>query len=146
MPIGIAPNARSKFAKHDYDPSDMDNAPALDLPFNPGTQIKGYSVINEPNVQIIIEDFLPGSEFQWTFVHDEYQYVISGEIEIEVFEPPLYAESTKTTMKAGSIYSFPVGARMHVKVVGDEPYRHICFCPPSPDYPFPTVEELRGNT
>ena len=146
MPIGLAPNDRSKFQVYQYEASDMSGADLFDLPFNPGTKIRGYTAFDEPACQVIIEDFMPGTEFQWTFTHDEYQYAISGEIEIEVFEPPLYAESTKTTFKAGSVYLFPVGSRMHVKVIGDEPYRHICFCPPSPGYPFPSVEDVRKGS
>lgn len=146
MPIGLAPNPRSRFQAHDIDHAALDSAPALPLPFQQGVQnIRGYSAISQPSVQIIIEDFLPGTEFTWVFTHDEYQYCLAGEIEIEVWEPPLYTESTRTRLKAGSVYSFPVGARMHVRVLGDQPFRHICFCPPNPGYPFPTIDELRAG-
>lgn len=144
MPIGLAPTARSAFKAHDIDNAALDGAPLFDLPFNPGVQVRGYSAINQPNCQVIIEDFMPGSNFVWTFAHDEFQYTLSGAIEIEVFMPPLYSESVKTRLSTGSVYTFPVGARMHVSVVSAEPYRHICFCPPSPDYPFPTWEALSG--
>ena len=144
MPIGLAPTARSSFAAHTIDHAAMDNAPLLDLPFNPGVQIRGYSAINQPNCQVIIEDFMPGDSFQWTFTHDEMQYCISGEMEVEVYLPPLYAEVVKTKIVPGTVYTYPVGARKHVKVTGSEPCRHICFCPPSPDYPFPTLEDLKA--
>lgn len=144
MTNGLAPNPRSKFKAYDYDPADMEGTEWFDLPFNPGAKIRGYTVVNEANCQIVYEDFMPGSEFQWTFIHDEFQYAVAGEIEIEVFEPPLFQESTVTRFKAGTVCSFPLGARMHVKVIGDEPFRHICFCSPNPDYPFPTIEALRG--
>lgn len=145
MPVGLAPNPRSKFRHHRIDHRALDGAPAMPLPFQVGEQkIRGYSAISEPTVQIIIEDFLPGTEFSWVFTHDEYQYCISGAIDIEVWEPPLYQESTRARLEAGSVYSFPVGARMHVKVVGTEPFRHICFCPPNPGYPFPTLEEMKA--
>jgi quercetin dioxygenase-like cupin family protein len=143
MPIGLAPTARSSFEAHDIDHAAMDSAPLLDLPFNPGVKIRGYSAINQPNCQIIIEDFMPGDEFDWVFVHDEMQYCLSGEMEVTVYLPPLYSEVIKARIKPGTIYSYPVGARKHVKVIGDEPFRHICFCPPSPNYPFPTLSELK---
>lgn len=143
MPIGLAPTARSGFAVHEIDHAALDAAPLLDLPFNEGIKIRGYSAINEPNMQIIIEDFMPGDEFEWTFVHDEFQYCVSGEMQLEVWLPPLYAEHHKVHIKPGMLYSYPAGARKKVKVIGDEPLRHICFCPPSPDYPFPTLEELK---
>jgi quercetin dioxygenase-like cupin family protein len=144
MPVGLAPTTRSGFDFHTVDEAALDTAPQFDVPFNPGAKLRGYSCINQPNCQVIVEDFMPGTEFAWTFVHDEMQYCISGEIEIEVFLPPLYAESTKTRLTAGTVYTFPLGARMHVKVIGDVPFRHLCFCPPSPDYPFPTLDQLKG--
>lgn len=143
MPIGLAPTQRSGFSFHYIDHDALDKAPLVDLPFNPGVKIRGYSAINQPNCQVIIEDFMPGDEFSWVFAHDEMQYCISGEMEVEVRLPPLYSEVVKATIKAGCIYTYPVGARKHVKVTGSEPFRHICFCPPSPDYPFPTLEDLK---
>jgi quercetin dioxygenase-like cupin family protein len=143
MPIGLAPTARSSFEKHTVDNAAMDSAPMFDLPFNPGVKIRGYSAINQPNVQVIIEDFMPGSEFTWVFTHDEFQVALSGEMELEVHLPPLYTEVVKTTVRAGDIYSYPLGARKRVKVTSKEPFRHICFCPPSPNYPFPTLAELK---
>jgi quercetin dioxygenase-like cupin family protein len=144
-PIGLAPTARSKFAVHSIDHAAMDRAPLFDLPFSPGVKIRGYSATNQPNCQVIIEDFMPGTEFWWTFAHDEFQYVLSGEMELEVYLPPLYSEVIKRRIKAGDVFTYPVGARKHVKVIGDKPVRHICFCPPSPDYPFPTYESLIGQ-
>lgn len=145
MPIGLAPTARSTFAVHIVDDAAIDAAPLLDLPFNPGVRIRGYSAINQPNCQVIVEDFMPGDEFDWTFTHDEFQYCISGEMEVEVFLPPLYAETVKAHITPGTVFTYPLGARKHVKVIGDQPFRHLCFCPPSPDYPFPTHAELTGQ-
>jgi quercetin dioxygenase-like cupin family protein len=122
----------------------LDDAPLLDLPFNPGIRIRGYSAINQPNCQVIIEDFMPGDSFEWTFVHDEMQYCISGEMEVEVYLPPLYSDVVKATIGPGTVYTYPVGARKHAKITSSEPFRHICFCPPSPDYPFPTLDDLKA--
>jgi quercetin dioxygenase-like cupin family protein len=143
MPIGLAPTPRSSFDAHTIDNAALDRAPLFDLPFNPGVKIRGYSAINQPNCQVIIEDFLPGSEFWWTFAHDEFQVALTGEMEVEVYLPPLYTEVIKRTIRAGDIFTYPVGARKHVKVTGSVPFRHICFCPPSPDYPFPTLADLK---
>lgn len=145
MPVGLTPSPYSKFKVHKIRPEDMETAALLDLPFNPGVQIKGYKTeIDEPAAQVIVEDFLPGSEFSWQFMHDELQYAISGAIDIEVFLPPLFAESVKKRLDAGCVYLLPAGARMHVSVVGDEPYRHICICVPNPGYPFPEAESMTG--
>lgn len=143
MPIGLAPTPRSRFEAHTIDHEALDSAPCFDLPFNPGVRIRGYSAINQPNCQVIIEDFMPGDTFEWTFAHDEMQYCISGEMEVEVSLPPLYSEVMKAKIVPGTVYTYPVGARKHVTVTGSEPFRHICFCPPSPDYPFPTLSDLQ---
>lgn len=145
MPVGLAPSQPSRFEAHTIDHAALDGAPLLEIPFNPGVHIRGYSAINQPNCQVIIEDFLPGTEFEWTFVHDEMQYAISGEMEVEVSLPPLYSETIKTRITPGTVYTYPLGARKKLKVVSDVPFRHICFCPPSPNYPFPTLEELKGG-
>jgi quercetin dioxygenase-like cupin family protein len=145
MPVGLAPSQPSRFEAHTIDHAALDGAPLLEIPFNPGVHIRGYSAINQPNCQVIIEDFLPGTEFEWTFVHDEMQYAISGEMEVEVSLPPLYSETIKTRITPGTVYTYPLGARKKLKVVSDVPFRHICFCPPSPNYPFPTLDELKGG-
>jgi len=142
MPRGLAPTERSSFEAHNINYAALDASALLDLPFSDEVKICGYTAINQRNCQIIIEDFMPGDEFWWTVVSDEQQYCLSGEMELEVYLPPLYCEVVKTTIKTGTVYSYPVGARKHVKVTSDEPVRHICFCAPSPNYPFPTIEEM----
>lgn len=142
--IGLAPGPRSSFEKHSIDEAFLDRQAVFDVPFNPGAKIRGYSAINQPNCQVIIEDFMPGVEFSWTFVHDEFQYCLSGEMDLEVWLPPLYGASTRTRVRPGDVYVYPVGARKHVKVVGSRPFRHICFCPPSPNYPFPPYPSAPG--
>jgi quercetin dioxygenase-like cupin family protein len=144
MPIGLAPTAYSKFGHHKIDNATMDKSPQFELPFNPGVMLRGYSCINEPNCQVIIEDFMPGEEFWWTVPHDEFQYCLSGEMDLEVFMPPLYSEKAVVRVSAGSVYTLPAGARFHVKVIGDQPFRHICFCPPSPNYPYISYEDAKN--
>jgi quercetin dioxygenase-like cupin family protein len=141
--IGLAPSARSVFAKHSIDNAFLESLQQFDVPFNPGAKLRAYTAINQPNCQVIIEDFMPGAEFTWVFPHDEFQFCLSGEMDLQVWLPPLYEQPMKTRMKAGDVYTYPVGARKHVKVIGSEPYRHICFCPPSPNYPFPRYVERK---
>lgn len=59
--------------------------------------------------------------------------------------PALYSESVKTRIVPGTIYTYPLGAREKLKPVSDVPFRRICFCPPSPNYPFPTLANLKGD-
>lgn len=146
MTRGLAPNQRSTFEISNLDESAMLAAPLMDLPFNENVQIRGYTAVNQPNCQIIVEDFMPGQTLEWVFTHDEMQYCLSGEMDLTVWLPPLYQETVTTKVKAGSMYTFPIGARMKLTVTSAEPLRHICFCPPSPNYPFPTLAELAGKT
>lgn len=141
--IGLAPTARSAFAKHSIDSEFLESVQQFDVPFNPGAKLRAYTAINQPNCQVIVEDFMPGAEFTWVFPHDEFQYCLSGEMELEVWLPPLYSEPMKMRIRAGDVYTYPVGARKHVKVIGTKPYRHICFCPPSPNYPFTEYVERK---
>ena len=143
---GLSPSQRSIFDSHVIDHDALENAPSFDLPFNPGIKVRGYSAINQPNCQIIIEDFFPGDEFEWQFAHDEMQYCISGQMELKVWLPPLYSDVIETTILPGTVYSYPIGARKRVKILGDEVFRHICFCPPSPNYPFPTIEQIKNES
>lgn len=142
---GLAPAQRSSFESHLIDQKALEEAPEFDLPFNPGIKVRGYSAINQPNCQIIIEDFFPGDEFEWQFSHDEMQYCISGSMDLKVWLPPLYSDVIETTILPGTVYSYPIGARKRVKILGDEVFRHICFCPPSPNYPFPTIDEIKDR-
>ena len=141
---GAAPSPRSAFEAHKIDHDVMEKAQLLDLPFSDGIKIRGYSAINQPNCQVIIEDFFPGDEFEWQFAHDEIQYCLSGSMQLTVWSPPLFAERVDTVIEPGTLYNYPIGTRKRVKVLGDEPFRHICLCPPSPNYPFPTADDVRA--
>lgn len=135
----------SRFRVHKIDPRDMTEAKAIPLPFNPGVDIKLYGTeIDEPAAQVIIEDFLPGSEINWVFPHDELQYCLSGKAEIEFWMPPLYQEKETAVLEAGSVYLLPQGGRMRIRVIGDEPFRHICICVPNPGYPVETAAAIRA--
>ena len=102
---GAAPSPRSAFEAHKIDHDVMEKAPLLDLPFSDGIKIRGYSAINQPNCQVIIEDFFPGDEFEWQFPHDEIQYCLSGSMQLTVWSPPLYAERVDTVIEPGTLYN-----------------------------------------
>ena len=70
---GAAPSPRSAFEAHKIDHDVMEKAPLLDLPFSDGIKIRGYSAINQPNCQVIIEDFFPAMNLSGSS-HDEIQY------------------------------------------------------------------------
>ena len=142
--MGLAGIEYSRFRVHHFKESDMEAATEFPLPFNPGVTIKGYGTeVDEPAGQIVIEDFLPGSKFSWQFAHDEMQYAISGRAHIMFYHPPLYSDVVEADLGPGSMYLLPNGGRMEIEVVGDEPYRHVCFCFPGPKYPFPPAASMK---
>jgi len=126
----------SRFAIYHVDEADVADSPTFPFPFVDGSQFRAVNVgIDEPATQVNFEDFLPGPEIPWTLFHDEIQYVVSGRAEIEYWLPPLMAQTGKVEAGPGSIYLLPRGCRVIWRVLGDEPFRHLCICVPNPGYP-----------
>ena len=90
-------------------------------------------------MQVNFEDFLPGPDIVWSMFHDEVQYVTSGRAEITFHLPPLMQETGTAIAGPGSIYLLPRGARIRWRVLGGEPFRHLCVCIPNPGYPIPVA-------
>ena len=89
---------------------------------------------DEPGASTGVEDFRPGDEVDWSFFHDEVQYITKGKAELTYSLPPLHRRWYKTTAEVGSIYLIPRGARVKFKVIGDEPYRHLFVIMPGGFY------------
>lgn len=136
----------SKFRMYKVDDADLDEAPFFQFPFVEGSQFRAVNVgIDEPCVQVNFEDFMPGVEIPWTLFHDEVQYVTSGRAEIEYWLPPLMQEHGVVTAEPGCIYIMPRGCRVIWRVLGDEPFRHLCVCFPNPGYPIATARSMAGR-
>ena len=133
-----------KFAAYRYEAGDLDAEPDLEFPFVPGSRFRAATIgIDQPAVQINLEDFYKGADIPWTLAHDEVHTVISGECEIEYHLPPLMLDTGKVTVRAGDAYYMPRGCRVVWRVLSDEPFRHYCICFPNPGYPIPTVRSQR---
>lgn len=129
-----------KFAHYHYDAADLADAADLEFPFVPGSRFRAVNTgIDEPALQVNLEDFFPGEDIPWTLAHDEVHYVISGECEIDYALPPLMLERGTVTVKAGSTYYLPKGCRVVWRVTSDAPFRHFCYCFPNPGYPIPVA-------
>lgn len=130
-----------KFAVYHYDDGDLASEPNLTFPFVEGSRFRAANIgIDEPAVQINLEDFYKGKDIPWTLAHDEVHLVVSGECEIEYHLPPLMIESGTVRVKAGDVYYMPRGCRVVWRVLSDEPFRHHCVCFPNPGYPIPLVK------
>jgi hypothetical protein len=138
--------AWSKFAHYHYDETDLDDEPDMEFPFVPGSRFRAINIgVDEPAMQVNLEDFFKGVDIPWTLAHDEAHYVVQGECEVEVHMPPLMLESTKIIAKAGTTYFLPRGCRVVWRVLSEEPFRHLCFCYPNPSYPIPVARSKRAE-
>jgi hypothetical protein len=134
-----------RFAHYVYNAADLETEPDLEFPFVPGSRFRAANTgIDEPALQVNLEDFVKGVDIPWTLSHDEAHYVISGICEIEYHLPPLMIETGKVIAKAGDTYYMPRGCRVVWRVLSDEPFRHLCFCFPNPGYPIPVVRSKRS--
>lgn len=134
----------SRFRIYTFENKDLDSAASFPFPFIAGSRFKAVNTgIDEPAVQVNFEDFYPGPDIVWSMFHDEVQYVTSGRAEITFHLPPLMQATGKVTAGPGSIYLLPRGARIVWRVLGDQPFRHLCVCIPNPGYPIPIANSAR---
>ena len=101
--------------------------------------------IDEPACQINWEDWLPGPDIWWSMNHDEVHVVTKGRAEVEYWQAPLLQEHGLVIAEVGDVYYLPRGARIRWRVLGDEPFRHLCICYPNPGYPIPVAASLGGG-
>lgn len=90
--------------------------------------------VNDEKAFVGFEDWRPEAQSQtaWTFTHDEVHYAISGKAEITYTTPPWHTSDSKKTIivEKGMTYLIPRGIRWNRKVIGNEPYRHLCVIMP----------------
>ena len=98
--------------------------------FRTGSRFGVTRQLTSPTVRSSSRTFFPAMNLSGSFP-DEIQYCLSGSMQLTVWSPPLYAERVDTVIEPGTLYNYPIGTRKRVKVLGDEPFRHICFCPPA---------------
>lgn len=88
------------------------------------------SRIATPVARILFEEWRAEAQSttSWTFPHYEVHYALKGKAEITYTQLPLHLAETKRTItvQAGDVYLIPIGTRWTRKVIGDEPYQHLC--------------------
>ena len=136
----------ANFRMYKVEDSDLDDSPTFPFPFIDGSAFKAINCgIDEPSCQINFEDWLPGPDIWWSMNHDEVQYVTKGRAEITYWLAPLMQETGTVIAEPGCIYLLPRGARIRWRVLGDEPFRHLCICYPNPSYPIPIAKSMGGG-
>ena len=61
---------------------------------------------DEPGATTGVEDFRPGDEVEWSFYHDEVQYILKGKADIAYSLPPLHQRWLRPRLKRGVFISF----------------------------------------
>ena len=136
----------SNFGYYKPQDSDLDHAEKWAFPFIEGSQFRAINVgIDEPACQINCEDWLPGPDIWWSMNHDEVHVVTKGRAEVEYWLAPLMQENKMVIAEVGDVYYLPRGARIRWRVLGDEPFRHLCICYPNPGYPVPKAKSVGGG-
>jgi hypothetical protein len=89
------------------------------------------SRIISPVARIVFEEWRPEAQAtdSWTFPFYEVHYALKGKAEITYTSPPYHFSETKRTItvEAGDVYLIPIGTRWTRKVIGNEPYLHLCI-------------------
>ena len=74
-----------------------------------------------------LEHFAPGETVTWSFMGDEWHYILKGEAEVTYsLGATMHTEERKMTVKGGDLYLIPAGARLTWKVAPGEPLLHLC--------------------
>ena len=121
----------SKFKVYNVDPKDLKRFEVKAR--NESMDIAFYT--DEPGATTGVEDFYPGTTFEWDFMHDEVQYILLGKAVITYSLPPLHDKVQKTTAQKGSIYLVPRGTHAKFRIVSKAPYRHLFVVMPGGFYP-----------
>lgn len=146
----MQPLTHSSFRYYKYEPRDLDDLDAEPVEMLGGGLQRMALAVDEPALQVVIEDFFPGAEYRWTTFLDQVDWVVEGRCEITVEEPPDYERSQTIIAEAPSLYLLPRGTRVIWRPLGERPFRHISFDFPNPGFTVPWAKSLaeggNGNT
>jgi hypothetical protein len=140
----VQPLVYSTFRYYKYDASDIDAIDPEPVEMLGGGLQRMAGVVNEPAVQIVIEDFFPGSEYRWTTFLDQVDWVVDGSCEITVELPPDYDRRETVVVEAPGLYLLPRGTRVIWRPLGDRPFRHISFDFPNPGFTIPMAASVQA--
>lgn len=92
------------------------------------------TAINVPEAWVGVEDFLPRSEFHWSFHYNEVHLVLQGKAEITYTLAANPDRVFTAVAEKGDTYLIPCGARVTWKVTSEEPFRHYFVIMPRYQY------------
>jgi mannose-6-phosphate isomerase-like protein (cupin superfamily) len=133
----------SKFSLASLPLDELDQAELEPYPTKPESMFRWKIVFSEPACQVVVEDWFKGHDIEWTYWIDTIMYVISGEGEIELWQPPNWVQKHVVTARAGDVFLCPRGARAIFRTTSDEPFRRLVIDIPNAGY---DAEELAAGT
>ena len=91
-----------------------------------------HVLLSDPEGTLIVEEWRPErqADDEYTFYHSEMHYALSGKAELTYSMPPFYDKWETMTVEGGDAYLIPKGLCWKRKVLGEEPYRHLCVIMP----------------
>jgi hypothetical protein len=133
----------SNFAIANADFEALDRTPLEPYPTKPESKFRWRVLWSEHAAQAVVEDWFKGNDIEWTYFVDALFYVVSGEAEITLWQPPNWTEKHVVVAKPGDAFVCPRGARAMFRTLSDEPFRHVVFDVPNPGY---DADQLAAGT
>lgn len=133
----LQPLIYSKFRLVTPDDAALDAAPLTPFPFRATSQFRIVTMIDEPAMQVVYEDWFKGNDIEWVYWLDTFHIVISGRAEITYRNPPDWEKEEAVVAEAGSMYLAPRGCHVRWRILSDEPFRHVVLDIPNSGYTTP---------
>jgi hypothetical protein len=133
----------SNFAIANVGLDELDAKELEPYPTRPESQFRWKILFSEHACQAVVEDWFKGHDIEWTYWIDSIFYVISGEAEITLWQPPNWITKHVVVARPGDVFLCPRGARAMFRTLTDEPFRHLVLDVPNAGY---DAEELAAGT
>jgi len=130
----LQPLVYSKFQLVTPDSDALEAAPMESFPTVPSSKFRIVTLMNEPAMQVVYEDWFKDNDVEWTYWLDTVHFVVSGRAEITYWDPPNWEEEKTVIAEPGSLYLAPRGCRAKWRVLSDEPFRRVVLDIPHPGY------------
>jgi hypothetical protein len=123
---------------------DIDGAPMEPFPLRPASKFRIVTLMNEPAMQVVLEDWFKDNDIEWVYFVDAFHVVLSGRAEITYWNPPDWPEARTIIAEPGMMYLTPRGAHVKWRILSDEPFRHVVLDIPNAGYSEDIVGKLVG--
>jgi hypothetical protein len=140
----LQPLIYSKFRLITPDDAALDAAPLEPYPFTPSSNFRLVTMMDEPAVQVVYEDWFKDNDVEWVYWLDTFHIVISGSAEITYWDAPNWEEAKTVVAGPGSMYLAPRGLRARWHVTSDEPFRHVVLDIPNGGYTTPDQRDSKS--